>query len=235
MSLVITNIGELLTNDDALGILHDAAVVTENDRIVWLGPSAQAPAADQRIDADGAAVLPGFVDSHAHLVFAGDRAHEFAARMAGEPYTGGGIRTTVAATRSASDDALRDNVRRLVSEAMRQGTTTIEIKSGYGLSVAEEARTLRLAREFTAESTFLGAHVVPSEFAGRADDYVDLVRGEMLDAAAPYAKWVDVFCERGAFDGDQARAILVAGAERGLGLRLHANQLGPGPGVRLAV
>ena len=234
MSLLITNIGELLT-DDAAGTLHDAAVVTENDRIAWIGPATRAPIADRRIDVAGAAVLPGFVDSHAHLVFAGDRAAEFAARMAGEPYTGGGIRTTVAATRAASDDELRGNVRRLVGEALRQGTTTIEIKSGYGLSVPDEARTLRLAREISAETTFLGAHVVPAEFAGRADDYVDLVRGEMLDAAAPHAKWIDVFCERGAFDGEQARAILTAGADRGLGLRLHANQLGPGPGVRLAV
>ncbi|MBB2947947.1 imidazolonepropionase [Actinoplanes lutulentus] len=235
MSLVVTSIGELVTNDPHLGIVHDAAVVVEGDRIAWIGPSSQAPDADSRLDADGAAVLPGFVDSHAHLVFAGDRAAEFGARMAGQPYTGGGIRTTVAATRAASDEDLRRNARRLVSEALRQGTTTIEIKSGYGLSVAEEARSLRLAAEIVEETTFLGAHVVPAEYAGRADEYVDLVRGEMLDAAVPYAKWVDVFCDRGAFDGDQARSILKAGAERGLGLRLHANQLGHGPGVQLAV
>jgi imidazolonepropionase len=235
MSLVVAGIGELVTNDPHLGIVHDAAVVVDGDRIAWIGPSSKAPAADDRLDAAGAAVLPGFVDSHAHLVFAGDRAAEFGARMAGEPYTGGGIRTTVAATRSASDDELRRNARRLVGEALRQGTTTIEIKSGYGLNVPDEARSLRLAAEIVDETTFLGAHVVPAEFAGRADAYVDLVRGEMLDAAAPYAKWVDVFCERGAFDGDQARAILTEAAKRGLGLRLHANQLGPGPGVRLAV
>ncbi|MEU4560235.1 imidazolonepropionase [Actinoplanes sp. NPDC023936] len=235
MSLAVTGIGELVTNDPHLGIVHDAAVVVEGDRIAWIGPSSQAPAADSRLDADGAAVLPGFVDSHAHLIFAGDRAAEFGARMAGEAYTGGGIRTTVAATRAASDDDLRRNARRLVGEALRQGTTTIEIKSGYGLSVTEEARSLRLAAEIVEETTFLGAHVVPAEYAGRADDYVDLVRSEMLEAATPYAKWVDVFCERGAFDADQARAILTAGAKRGLGLRLHANQLGPGPGVRLAV
>ncbi|MEU4426639.1 imidazolonepropionase [Actinoplanes sp. NPDC024001] len=235
MSLIVTNIGELLTNDPDHGIRHDAAVVVDGDRIAWVGPATQAPAADLRLDADGAAVLPGFVDSHAHLVFAGDRAAEFSARMAGQPYTGGGIRTTVAATRSASDDELRGNARRLVSEALRQGTTTIEIKSGYGLSVPDEVRSLRVAAELSTETTFLGAHVVPAEYADRPDDYVDLVQGEMLDAAAPYAKWVDVFCERGAFDGDQARAILTAGAKRGLGLRLHANQLGPGPGVRLAV
>ncbi|MEV0895880.1 imidazolonepropionase [Actinoplanes sp. NPDC049802] len=235
MSLLVTNIGELFTNDPGLGIVHDVAVVVEDDRIAWIGPASTAPAADSVLDADGAAVLPGFVDSHAHLIFAGDRAAEFGARMAGAAYTGGGIRTTVAATRAASDDELRRNARRLVGEALRQGTTTIEIKSGYGLSVADEERSLRVAAEIVEETTFLGAHVVPAEYADRPGDYVDLVCGDMLAAASPYAKWVDVFCERGAFDADQARAILEAGAKRGLGLRLHANQLGPGPGVRLAV
>jgi imidazolonepropionase len=239
-TLLIGNIGELVTNDPTvgagpLGILTGAAVVVDGDRISWVGPDGHAPAADDRIDVAAAAVLPGFVDSHAHLVFAGDRAAEFAARMQGEPYTGGGIRTTVAATRAASEDELRGTVRRLVAEALRQGTTTIEIKSGYGLSVDAEARSLRLAREVSAETTFLGAHTVPTEYAGRTDAYVDLVRGDMLTAAAPYARWVDVFCERGAFDADQARAVLTAGAAAGLGLRVHANQLGPGPGVRLAV
>ncbi|WP_127507893.1 imidazolonepropionase [Actinoplanes solisilvae] len=236
MSTVIDNIGELVTNDDGdglLGLRHDVALVIEGDHIAWIGPNAQAPAADTRIDARGGAVLPGFVDSHAHLIFAGDRAPEFAARMAGEPYTGGGIRTTVAKTRAASDDNLRRNARRLVDEARRQGTTTIEIKSGYGLSVDDEARSLRIARELSGETTFLGAHVVP---AGHdPDDYVDLVRGPMLDACAPYAKWVDVFCDRGAFDEEQTRAILKAGKAKGLDLRVHANQLVEGPGVRLAV
>ncbi|BCJ51966.1 imidazolonepropionase [Actinoplanes sp. NBRC 14428] len=235
MSLVITNIGELFTADDELGLLHDAALVAEGGRIAWLGPAAQAPAADERLDAGGRAVLPGFVDSHAHLVFAGDRAAEFAARMAGEPYTGGGIRTTVAATRAATDEQLRAAAGRLVAEMRRQGTTTVEIKSGYGLAVEEEARSLRLARELTAETTFLGAHVVPAEYRDRPDEYVALVAGPMLDAAAPYARWVDVFCERGAFDGDQAREILTAGLRAGLGARIHANQLTAGPGVRLAV
>jgi imidazolonepropionase len=173
------------------------------------------------------------VDSHAHLVFAGDRAGEFAARMAGEPYTGGGIRTTVAATRAASDDDLRATVRRLRHEALRQGTTTIEVKSGYGLTVADEARSLRIAREFSDETTFLGAHVVPD--GTDPDDYVATVCGPMLDAAAPYARWVDVFCERGAFDVEQSRAVLTAGMRAGLRPRVHANQLGPGPGVTLAV
>ncbi|HEX2772140.1 MAG TPA: imidazolonepropionase, partial [Micromonosporaceae bacterium] len=241
MSLLIDNIGELVTNQAGtgeggpLGIRRQAAVLIEDGEVAWLGPARYAPSAVRRVDAAGAAVLPGFVDSHAHLVFAGDRATEFAARMSGQPYTGGGIRTTVAATRAAGDDELRATVRRLRREALRQGTTTIEIKSGYGLTVADEARSLRIAAEVTPETTFLGAHVVPPEYANRPDDYVGLVCGPMLRAATPYARWVDVFCERGAFDADHARAILTVGQAAGLGVRLHANQLGPGPGVQLAV
>jgi imidazolonepropionase len=240
-SLVITRIGELVTNDrgagdgSALGLIRDAAMVIEGGRVAWVGPRAQAPAADRTIDADGSAVIPGFVDSHAHLVFAGDRAAEFTARMAGDGYTGGGIQTTVAATRSASDQELHATAGRLVAEALHQGTTTIEIKSGYGLTTVDEARSLRVARELTPETTFLGAHVVPPEFEGRADAYVSLVCGDMLTAAAGYARWIDVFCERGAFDGDQSRAVLVAGILAGLLARIHACQLGPGPGVQVAV
>ncbi|MET8310107.1 imidazolonepropionase [Micromonospora sp. NPDC005173] len=237
-SLLVDNIGELVTNgagEGPLGIRRDAAVLVEDGRVAWVGPASYAPAADRRVDAGGAAVLPGFVDSHAHLVFAGDRAAEFAARMAGQPYTGGGIRTTVGATRAASDDELRATVRRLRGEALLQGTTTMEIKSGYGLTVADEARSLRIAAETSTETTFLGAHVVPAEYAGRPDDYVGLVCGPMLAAAAPHAKWIDVFCERGAFDVDHARAILACGQAAGLGVRVHANQLGPGPGVQLGV
>ncbi|MEU6858970.1 imidazolonepropionase [Glycomyces sp. NPDC046736] len=231
MSLLIDRIGELFTAEDR--VLNDAAVVCEGDRIAWIGPSAGAPAADERLDAGGRAVIPGFVDSHAHLVFAGDRSAEFAARMAGEPYTGGGIRTTVAATRDADDEALRANVARLTEEMRRQGTTTVEIKSGYGLTVADEARSLRIAAEFTPETTYLGAHTVPA--GADPDEYTALACGPMLDACAPHAKWADVFCERGAFDGDQARAVLTASAAAGLELRVHANQLTEGPGVRLAV
>ena len=179
-------------------------------------------------------MLPGFVDSHSHLVFAGDRADEFAARMAGESYAAGGIRTTVAATRAATDEQLSANVARLVAEMRRQGTTTVEIKSGYGLTTLDEARCLAVARQFTEETTFLGAHVVPPEYADDPAGYVDLVTGPMLDAAAPHASWIDAFCERGAFDDEQARTILLAGARQGLQGRLHANQLGPGPGVQLA-
>lgn len=238
MSLLITNIGELVTNDpaaeDLLGLRTDAALVIDGDEIVWVGDAGRAPDADEVVDAAGRAVLPGFVDSHSHLVFAGDRAREFQARMTGESYSAGGIRTTVAATRAASDDELAAGVGRHVEEMRRQGTTTVEIKSGYGLSVHDEARSLRVARHFTSETTFLGAHVVPPEYAEDPAGYVDLVTGPMLAAAAPYARWVDAFCERGAFDADQARAVLRAGAAAGLPGRLHANQLGPGPGAQLA-
>jgi imidazolonepropionase len=238
MSTLITNIGELVTNDPAregiLGLVEHAAVVIEGDRVAWVGSADDAPAADTYVDAGGRAVIPGFVDSHSHLVFAGDRAQEFAARMTGKPYSAGGIRTTVAATRAATDEQLTANVARLVREMRRSGTTTVEIKSGYGLSVHDEARSLAVARQFTDETTFLGAHVVPTEHQADPAAYVDLVTGPMLDAAAPHARWIDVFCETGAFDEDQARAILDAGEARGLRGRLHANQLGPGPGVRLA-
>ncbi len=236
---VVTRIGRLVTNDPTwdtgpCGVLTDAWLVHAADRVVAVGTGAP-PAADARLDVQGRCVLPGFVDSHSHLVFAGDRAEEFAARMAGAPYTAGGIASTVAATRSASDDELRDRASRLQAEAVRSGTTTIEVKSGYGLTVADEARLLRVASGLTEHTTFLGAHVVPGEFAGRADEYVALVCGAMLDACAPLASWVDVFCEQGAFDADQSRAVLQAGAAAGLGTRIHANQLGPGPGAALAV
>ncbi len=233
---LITGIGELVTNDpetdDLLGLLRDAAVVLDGDRIAWTGPAAAAPAADLSVDVGGRAVTPGFVDSHSHLVFAGDRAAEFAARMAGTPYAAGGIRTTVAATRAATDEELTGRVAALVGEMRRQGTTTVEIKSGYGLTVRDEARSLAIARQFTPETTYLGAHVVPE--GTTPEEYVALVTGPMLEAAAPHARWVDAFCERGAFDADQARTVLAAGADAGLRGRLHANQLGPGPGVRLA-
>ncbi len=238
-SLLLTGIPELVTNDPthdgtALGVVEDAALVLEGRRVSWVGSRRDAPEADAARDLGGRAVLPGFVDSHSHLVFAGDRATEFAARMAGESYAAGGIRTTVAATRAATDEQLSANVGRLVAEMRRQGTTTVEIKSGYGLSVLDEARSLAVARQFTDETTFLGAHVVPPEYADDPAGYVDLVTGPMLEAAAPHAKWIDVFCEQGAFDENQALAILIAGQARGLKGRLHANQLGPGPGVRLA-
>jgi len=238
-STLLTGIGELVTNDptlgdgSALGLLPDAAVVVEAGVVQWVGAAGTAPDADEQVDFGGRAVIPGFVDSHAHLVFAGDRAAEFAARMAGQAYAAGGIRSTVSATRAATDDELAANARRLVDEMATQGITTVEIKGGYGLTVTDERRALALAQELTTETTYLGAHVVPEGWA--ADDYVALVVGEMLTACAPYARWVDVFCERGAFDADQSRAVLTAGTAAGLGARVHANQLGPGPGVQLAV
>jgi imidazolonepropionase len=235
-----TNIGELCTadptaGDGQLGILRDAAIVAVDGRIAWVGPASEFPDVDVSHDMAGAAMLPGFVDAHMHPVFAGDRATEFDARMSGTPYSAGGIRTTVAATRAATDEQLAANAARLAAEALRQGTTTIEAKSGYGLTVHDEARSLIAARTVTDETTFLGAHVVPAEYADRPDDYVDLVAGEMLDACAPHARWADVFIERGAFDPDQARRILEAAKAKGLGLRVHANQLTQGDGVRLAV
>ena len=239
-STVISGIGELVTNETTagdtapLGLVRDAALVIDGDRVTWVGPGVAAPAADERVDVGGRCVLPGFVDSHAHLVFAGDRVEEFSARMAGRSYAAGGIRATVAATRAASDGELATTAARLVAEMLAQGTTTVEIKSGYGLTVTDEARALAVASALTSETTYLGAHVVPPEFDGDAAGYLDLVTGPMLDACAPYARWVDVFCERGAFDADAARAVLRAGQRAGLDARVHANQLGPGPGARLA-
>ena len=245
MSTLITNVGELVTNtgpDDDPGqgpgpfaALTGAALVIEDGRVAWTGPAGQAPAADEVVDCGGRAVLPGFVDSHAHLVFAGERSAEFAARMTGTPYQAGGIRSTVAATRAAPDEVLRANLARLTKEMLAQGTTTLECKSGYGLTVADEARAVALAAEVTPEVTFLGAHVVPPEYDGDRAGYLDLVCGPMLSACAPHARWVDVFCERGAFDADEATAVLAAGRAAGLLPRVHANQLGPGPGVQVAV
>jgi len=231
---LLTNIGELVSWDPEQPVLGGAALVIDAGRVAWIGPSASAPAADAAVDVGGRAVIPGFVDSHSHLVFAGDRSEEFAARMAGQAYAAGGIRTTVAATRAATDDELLARAAALVQEMVRQGTTTVEIKSGYGLSVRDEARSLAVARQLTEETTFLGAHVVPEEYADDPAGYVELVTGAMLAAVAPYARWIDVFCEEGAFDVDQARAVLDAGAAAGLRGRLHANQLSYGGGVRLA-
>jgi imidazolonepropionase len=250
VSLLITNIGELVTNAPDAGdgvrsaglagpgsfaAIAGAALVVEDGRVAWAGPASRAPAADHMADCGGRAVLPGFVDSHAHLVFAGERSAEFAARMAGTPYRAGGIRSTVAATRQASDGQLRANAGRLAAEMLGQGTTTLECKSGYGLTVDDERRSVAAAATITGEVTFLGAHVVPPEYETDPGAYLDLVCGPMLAACAPQARWVDVFCEQGAFGADEARAVLAAGKAAGLMPRVHANQLGPGPGVLLAV
>jgi len=237
-TLAIDNVSLLVTNDPSLGdgplgLVRDAAVVFEDGAVVAIERAGAV--ADEAIDAAGRCVIPGFVDSHTHLVFAGDRSDEFAARMAGRPYEAGGINVTVAATRAASTDELRGLEAARRYEALRAGITHLEIKSGYALDVDGERRLCELAAEFTDDVTFLGAHVVPPEYAGRPDEYVGLVCGEMLAACAPHARWIDVFCERGAFDADQSRAVLSAGRGAGLGLRVHGNQLGPGPGVALAV
>jgi imidazolonepropionase len=237
-ALVIDNIGSLVTNDPALGdgplgIVREAALVMAGERVEAVEPAGAA--ADVRIDAGGRCVIPGFVDSHTHLVFAGDRAAEFAARMAGAPYEASGIRVTTEATRAASSGELTRLARGRRDEALAAGITELEIKSGYGLEVDTERRLCEVGAGLTDEVTFLGAHAVPAEYEGRPDDYVDLVCGEMLAACVPHCRWIDVFCERGAFDPEQSRAVLEAGRDVGLGLRVHGNQLGPGHGVRLAV
>ena len=239
--LALTGISSLVTNDSSLergklGIIENAALVVGDDqRVQFVGEATNLPREfnSNAIDINGRAVIPGFVDSHTHLVFGGDRAEEFEARMSGKPYSAGGIRTTVAATRNSNNDVLVANARRLASEALQTGTTTLETKSGYGLSVVDEMRSLQVANAITTESTFLGAHIVPAE--SQVNAYVDLVCGEMLAQCAPHAKWIDVFCDRGAFEVDHARAILQAGAKAGLGLRIHANQLQHGGGVQLGV
>lgn len=234
---LLTGIGELTTQAAEFGHdddrLRDAALVIENGRIAWIGPAAEAPAADSVVDVGGRAVLPGWVDTHTHLVFAGDRSAEFEARMAGEKYAAGGIATTVAATRAASEADLVANARRLRREATLQGTTFLETKTGYGLDLASELRSARAAAEVADVVTFLGAHVVPAGVDRR--DYLDLVTGPMLAAVAPHVDFIDAFCETGAFDVDECREVLLAGRAAGLGLRLHGNQLGAGGGVRLAV
>jgi imidazolonepropionase len=240
-STLITDISELVTNDtesaddSILGILRDAALVIDDGSVAWVGQATHAPQTDTRISAEGRGVVPGFVDSHAHLIFAGDRVHDFTARMTGEPYSAGGIRTTVAATRSASDEDLRANLQRLVLQMRRGGITTMEIKSGYGLTVADEERSLKIASEVTSETTYLGGHVVPAEFANDRRTYIDLVTGPMLDACAPHARWIDVFCDEGAFDVDESRRILNAGVAAGLMPRVHGNQTSQGAGIALAV
>jgi imidazolonepropionase len=237
-SLAIDNIGLLVTNEPSLGegtlgIVRDAAVVFDGDRVAAVERAGVA--AESRFDAERRCVIPGFVDSHTHLVFAGDRAEEFAARLAGRPYEARGITTTMEATRAASDAELGEAAAERRAEGLRAGITHVEIKSGYGLDVDGERRLCEIAAELTDDVTFLGAHAVPPEYEGRADEYVELVCGPMLEACAPTARWIDVFCERGAFDAHQSRAVLDAGRSAGLGLRVHGNQLGAGPGVQLAV
>ncbi|MBT2565683.1 imidazolonepropionase [Arthrobacter sp. ISL-85] len=233
MSTLITNIAELMTQDLEHRVLKDAAMVIEGERIAWIGAAADAPAADGAVDAGGRAMLPGWVDSHSHLLFAGDRTAEFEARMAGEAYAAGGIAVTMNATRATSDFDLTRLAMGRVAEAVSQGTTYLETKTGYGLDVEHEARSARIASTIADQVTYLGAHLVP---AGQdPETYTDLVCGPMLAAVRPYVQWADVFCEEGAFNAEQSRRVLMACRDAGLGLRVHGNQLGEGPGVQLAV
>ena len=241
-TVAFTNIGQLVTNNERLGegmlgVIENAGLVAIDGVVTWVGKSKDVTSHSDvaTVDMHGRVVIPGFVDSHSHIMFAGDRSQEFAARMAGIPYSAGGIKTTVNATRAASDDELRHNAARLIAEMRESGTTTVEIKSGYGLDVANETRSLRIAREFTQDTTFLGAHVVPAEFSNSPDDYVDLVCEAMLNECVPYSTWIDVFCDIGAFTTEQTRRILTAGIARGLKPRIHLNQLAQGDGIAMAV
>lgn len=233
MSTVITGIGELMTQDDEHRVLHGAALVIDDGLVAWVGPAADAPAADHRVDLDGRALLPGWVDSHSHLVFDGDRSAEFEARMAGASYAAGGIAVTTAATRAADDERLAALVAGRVQEALHQGTTSLETKTGYGLTVDHEVRGALIAAAQVGDVTFLGAHLVPDGLD--PTEYLDLVCGPMLAAVAPHARWADVFCEQGAFTVEQSRRVLRAARGAGLGLRVHGNQLGHSGGIRLAV
>ena len=239
-SFTLTNISQLVTNNSALGdgqlgVINDAAITVTDGIVSWVGQSSQADSSVAKTDVGGRSLIPGFVDSHSHIMFAGDRSEEFAARMAGVPYSAGGIKVTTEATRKASDAELRAIAQSMIKEMQESGTTTIEIKSGYGLDVATEERSLRIAAELTDEVTYLGAHVVAPEFASNPDAYVDLVVGEMLEACAPHSKWIDVFCDRGAFTTEQSRRILEAGIKKGLLPRIHLNQLEQGDGVAMAI
>ena len=239
-SFTLTNISQLVTNnstigDGDIGVITNAAITVTDGIVSWVGQSSDADSSIPKTDVGGRALIPGFVDSHSHLMFAGDRSQEFAARMSGVPYSAGGIKVTTSATRSASVDQLRNVARGLIKEMHESGTTTVEIKSGYGLDVATEERSVRIASEFTDEVTFLGAHVVAPEFSSDADAYVDLVVREMLNACAPHSNWIDVFCDRGAFTTAQSRRILEAGIAKNLKPRIHLNQLEQGDGIAMAI
>lgn len=226
MSTLFTGIGSLALTGKRFGeveVIENAALAVCDGKVTFVGTEASAPSCDEVVHLDGRSVIPGFVDSHSHLMFAGERSEEFASRITGKPYAAGGIRNTVKATRSASDDELRENAKALINEFYSSGITQFEIKSGYGLDIETEVRSLKIASELTEHTTFLGAHVVP-EGTERAE-YLALVKGEMLQAVKPYAKWIDVFCDQGAFTALEAKEILEAGISLGLKPRMHANQI----------
>ena len=248
-SITLTNIGQLVTNDPGreglLGVVENAAVAIEDGSITWIGDAKEAPEAAVVHDCAGNAVIPGFVDPHTHLVFAGDRADEFGRRLRGESYeqimaAGGGIHSTVGATRAATLGELTDAALGRVRRMQAAGTTTVEIKSGYGLDLDHEKRLLAVAAAagsavaLDVVPTFLGAHTVPEEYAGDADGYVDYLIEAVLPECAPLARFCDVFCDEGVFTVEQSRRVLEAGKAHGLAPRLHANQLAHSGGAQLA-
>lgn len=250
-SVLLRGIGQLVSNDPVvgglLGVLENAAVLISGGIIEWVGPGAEVPSADDRaeIDVEGRAVIPGFVDAHTHLVFAGDRADEFGRRLRGESYqeimdAGGGIMSTVGATRAATAEDLYSATANRVERMVAAGTTTIEMKSGYGLDVATETLLLEVAARLDLDlpvdivSTFLGAHSIPPEFVSDREGYLDLIENEMFPACAPLARFCDVFCEDGVFTLDETRRVLEAGKRYGLVPRLHADQLAASGGAGLA-
>ena len=237
---LVMNTGEPGTGEDSLAIRTNQAVLLDDGQIVHVGNNddpwvSKVEKSAEIISIEGSCVIPGFVDSHTHMIHGGDRLQEFLDRMSGKPYTPGGINTTVAATRAATDQELRASLAGRVDEALRQGTTTIEIKTGYGLDIETESRLARIASEFTGFVTFLGAHVVPADFEGTTDEYLNLVCGRMMQACLPYCRYIDVFLEEGAFNVEQARRVLEAGKSASLIPKLHAGQLGHGGGAALAI
>ncbi len=250
--LVLTGIGQLVTNDPQrdglLGLVDEAAVAIKAGRVAWVGPERELLRELRdlpELDCAGRSVLPGFIDAHTHLAFAGNRAEEFARRLRGKTYeeilaAGGGIHATVESTRATDSMRLLDSSIQRAKRMLGYGTTTVEIKSGYGLETETEINQLEVAAAIDDElaidvvPTFLGAHVIPKEFTGDRAGYIRLVIDEMLPAAAPLAKYCDVFCDEGAFTVDEAREILAAASEHGLRARMHANQLGHSGGAALA-
>ena len=238
------NLATLREGEAAYGAVRDGAIAVKDGRIAWVGPRQQwKDKAAIEHDARGAWITPGLVDCHTHLVYAGNRADEFEQRLKGASYeeiarAGGGIRSTVRATRGASEAELESLARRRLSQWLAEGATVIEIKSGYGLDSATETKMLRAARKLgdriTVRTTFLGAHALPEEFNGRADDYISLVCDQMLPSAAPLTDAVDAFCETVGFTVKQTARVFDAAKKLGLPVKLHADQLSDTGGAQLA-